>query len=62
MMQRCNHDIREKAKKERVPLWAIGDRLGLSDANFSRKLRKELPAEEKARILTIIEQLKNQAC
>lgn len=61
-MRRCNEDIRMKAKQDGVRLWEIGDYLGLSDANFSRKLRKELPGEEKARILQVIEQLKNEAC
>lgn len=60
-MRKCNQDVREKAKQAGVPLWAVGDHMGLSDANFSRKLRKELPEAEKARIFQIIEQLKDQA-
>lgn len=62
MKRRNNLDIREKAKQAGVALWEIGDSLGYSDANFSRKLRKELPADEKSRILAVIEQLKDQAC
>ena len=38
-------------------LWQIADELGINDGNFSRKLRKELPADEKAKIYAIIAQL-----
>lgn len=54
---RANADIRETAKRAGVRLWQIADELGINDGNFSRKLRKELPAAEKARIYVIISQL-----
>ncbi len=54
---RANADIRETAKQAGVRLWQIADELGINDGNFSRKLRKELPAAEKARIYAIISQL-----
>ena len=38
-------------------MWQIADALGINDGNFSRKLRKELPEEEKSKILAIIDQL-----
>ena len=52
-----NTVIRVKAKESNVKLWQIADKLGIYDANFSRKLRKELSAEETENILNIIEQL-----
>ncbi len=52
-----NQDIRDKAKIMNVKLWRIADALGLNDGNFSRKLRKELPLEEKRKIFFIIEEL-----
>ncbi|OPX88283.1 MAG: hypothetical protein A4E53_02064 [Pelotomaculum sp. PtaB.Bin104] len=52
-----NVDVREKAKQAGIYLWEIGGRMGLSDANFSRLLRKELGQEEKELIYAIIEQL-----
>lgn len=52
-----NVDIREKAEKSNVKLWQIADYLGITDGNFSRKLRKELPEEEKQKIFTIIKEL-----
>lgn len=53
-----NKDIREKAKKCGVHLWQIAEALGVNDGNFSRKLRHELPDEEKAKIFKIIDELK----
>lgn len=52
-----NLDIRAAAKESGVRLWEIADELGILDVSFSRKLRKELPAEEKSRIYAIIAQL-----
>jgi DNA-binding transcriptional MerR regulator len=52
-----NKDIREAAKRQGVFLWQIAERLDLHDSNFSRKLRKEMPDEEKARILKVIDEI-----
>ena len=43
---RPNRDIRRAAAFSGVCLWQIADSLGITDANFSRKLRRELPADE----------------
>lgn len=53
-----NFDIRTEAISAGVKLWQIANKLGLSDSSFSRKLRKELTAEEKARIRAIIADIK----
>ena len=50
-----NQEIREAAKAQGVRLWQIAEALGMADSNFSRKLRHELPQDEKSRILRIIE-------
>ena len=55
-----NQDIRSAATAAGVKLWQIADNLGLADFNFSRKLRKELPQEEKEKIFSIIEQLSQE--
>lgn len=52
-----NMDIRLAAASSGVKLWQIADALGMTDGNFSRKLRKELPQEEKQMILEIIERI-----
>ena len=56
----CNTDIKKEIKGAGLYLWQVGFELGLNDGNFSRKLRKELSEEEKARIRFIIEELKVQ--
>ncbi len=57
MSKKANLDIRDAAKRSGVCLWQIAATLGINDGNFSRKLRHELPQEEKERILGIIDQL-----
>ena len=52
-----NKDIRAAAKEAGVFLWQIAAMYGISDGNFSRKLRRELSMDEKKRILGIIEAL-----
>ena len=56
-----NKDVREAAKAAGVKLWQIADKLGITDGNFSRKLRKELPEAEKQKILLIIDELSREA-
>ena len=55
-----NLDIREAAEKANVKFWRIADYLGITDGNFSRKLRKELPEAEKQKILSIIKELETE--
>lgn len=54
---RANADIRKVAKDNSIKLWQIAKKLGISDGNFSRKLRDELSEGEKDRILIIIAEL-----
>lgn len=49
-----NKKIREEARNCGVKLWQIAERLGINDGNFSRKLRRELPAAEQERIIAVI--------
>ena len=55
-----NKEIRRAAAAAGVRQWQIADQLGMADSNFSRKLRRELPEEEKTRIMGIIEILSDQ--
>ena len=50
----ANQDIRSEVLGAGLKLWQIADKLGMTDGNFSRKLRKELPLAEKERIREII--------
>ena len=55
-----NQDIRRTAAGAGVRLWQIAERLGIADCNFSRKLRKELPQDEKEKIFSIIRELSQE--
>lgn len=58
-MSNANTDIREKAKANNVLLWQIAEKLNITDATFSRKLRVELSKDEKTKIFSIIDSLKS---
>ena len=56
-----NYDIRTLARSRGVKLWEIAEALHIQDSAFSRKLRHELPQDQKEKILTIIDQLAKEA-
>ena len=53
----ANKEIRDAAKRAEVRLWQVAERIGVADATFSRKLRRELPPQEREKILRIINEL-----
>ena len=53
--------IRRTAAAAGVRLWQIAEKLGMSDASFSRKLRLELPEGEQKKIFAIIETIAKEA-
>lgn len=53
----ANRDLKLAAAGAGVRMWQIADELGMLDSSLSRKLRHELPHEEKAEILEIINKL-----
>lgn len=53
----CNTDIRAAAKQAGVFLYAIADKLGVSEPTMTRLLRRELPEEKKSEIKGIIAEL-----
>ncbi|MGN0453089.1 MAG: hypothetical protein ACI4GZ_04725 [Ruminococcus sp.] len=55
-----NLDIRKAATNAGVKLWEIAEIYGISDTNFSKKLRRELPEPEKQKIFAIIEQIHSE--
>lgn len=52
-----NDEIRAAAKAKGVLLWQVAERLGINDGNLSRKLRRELPPQEREMILEIIDEI-----
>lgn len=55
-----NQDIRAEITVAGLRFWQVADALGINDGNFSRKLRHELPDEEKAKIRGIIADLSRE--
>ena len=53
----CNKEIREAARAAGVHLWQVAEAYGVTDGNFSRKLRREFSAAEKEKILGMIERI-----
>lgn len=56
-MRQNNQVIRREARACNVPLWRIAVRLGISEPTMTRRLRTELPEEERQEILDVIHQL-----
>ena len=54
-----NIGIRLEARAAGVPLWKVARALGVSEPTLYRWLRAPLSGEERARILGIIEKLKD---
>lgn len=53
----ANESIKLYALKKQVPFWKIAEKLNIHESTFSRKLRHELTAEEKAQIRSFIDEL-----
>lgn len=51
-------ELRAAILNSGVKLWQVADALGISDGNFSRKLRKDFNKAEVNEIFAIIEQIK----
>ena len=47
MSATANIEIRESAKKNGVKLWMVAEAMGIADSGLSKKLRRELPADER---------------
>lgn len=57
----ANERVRREAKAKGVRLWQIAECLGVSEITVSRKLRRELSADEEAKILRIITDIDKQS-
>ena len=52
------NEVRKLIVENRVKLWEVADRLGVTDSSFSRRLRKSFSDDEVERIKGIIAELK----
>lgn len=57
-----NIDIRTAIKKARLFNWEVAEELGISESYFCRKLRRELPEDEKKRVLAAVDRLAKGGC
>lgn len=55
-----NLRVRQAAAQARIKLWEVAEELGITDATFSRKLRRELTEKEEQHILEIIKRIKEE--
>lgn len=49
-----NEYIRREARKKGVKHWEIAECLGVAEATFCRKLRRELPSDQQEHIVQVI--------
>ena len=56
----ANEKIRKNVELSGVKYWEVAARLNLHPSNLTRKLRHELPADEKAKILSIVNELRSE--
>lgn len=61
MVNAKNDDVRQAIKQAGLRYWQVAMEMGISDGNFSRKLRAELPAAEKKKIFEAINRLTKEA-
>ena len=55
-----NKDIRTYAKENNVKLWQIAKAMGISEPTMTRKLRSELPEQDKQTFRRIVDELSAQ--
>lgn len=54
---KANLDVRECAKKAGVYLWEIAAAIGVSEPTFNRRMRVEMPDNEKEQVKKVISRL-----
>ena len=56
----CNNDIRNALNQNNIKHWQLADLLKISEATLTRRMRHELPQEEKQRIFNILHNLQRK--
>ena len=54
---KANQDIRNDVAVHGFKLWELAEALGVNDGNLSRKLRRELPNDQKEHIFRTIDRM-----
>ena len=60
-MTKANADVRKAMKDNHVPAWAVGAALGVHENTVLRRLRFELPEQDKQTFFQIIDNLAKQS-
>ena len=55
-----NMEIRQRLKECNIKHWELADLLGISESTLCVKLRKELPDNDRERILCVINEFSRQ--
>lgn len=58
----ANKEIRCALVNNGIKQYVLADHLGITETSLSKKLRRELPEEEKKRIMGVIERLTKGEC
>ncbi len=56
-MIKANSEVRAAMHAGKVPAWAIGAEIGVHENTILRRLRFELPEQEKQKYLSVIDKL-----
>lgn len=59
-MEKANKDIRTAARENGVFLYLIAERLGIQESYLCKKMRHELSANEKKKVMEIIKKLSEE--
>jgi hypothetical protein len=54
---KANQEIRNYMEKHHITMWQLGAKLGRSDNTMIRRLRMELPEQEKAAVLAALAEI-----
>lgn len=54
---KANCEIRSECRNHGIKLWELAAWIGISEATMTRKLRQELPSEQRDHILSMIYKL-----
>jgi predicted transcriptional regulator len=57
---RRNDDIRRSIRESGLHQWMVAERLGISEATFTRWLRTEMSGERKKMVMDAIQELKRE--
>ena len=60
-MEKANLELRDTAKRENIPLWAIAQVLGISESTLIRWLRRPLEEHKREKFIKAVEDCRRSA-